>query len=203
MFLYKNLFFSIYSILSIPIMLIGINGGYFPAICRVCHLMSSGFYFDSYPDFFYDFLDRFYQLTDLTFRVTSSGMILDFKWLAFLSIIASVFVLNFYYRRYLIFFDSGEVQYVPHGSVWHLFVDTEPGDVWTEFVDGEMGSFLEVYFHFYPKRFLLQDTVQGKVIKVKDYGRWYVLASSYHQCHKTLQEMSWKIEKLLKKNLFQ
>ena len=35
MFLYKNLFFSI-SILSIPIMLIGINGGYFPAICRLC-----------------------------------------------------------------------------------------------------------------------------------------------------------------------
>ena len=29
-------FFSISSILSIPIMLIGINGGYFPAICRVC-----------------------------------------------------------------------------------------------------------------------------------------------------------------------
>ena len=38
MFLYKNLFFSISSILSIPIMLIGINGGYFPAICRVCFL---------------------------------------------------------------------------------------------------------------------------------------------------------------------
>ena len=36
MFLYKNPFFSISSILSIPIMLIGINGGYFPAICRVC-----------------------------------------------------------------------------------------------------------------------------------------------------------------------
>ena len=36
MFLYKNLFFSVSSILSIPIMLIGINGGYFPAICRVC-----------------------------------------------------------------------------------------------------------------------------------------------------------------------
>ena len=35
MFLYKNLFFS-KSILSIRIMLIGINGGYFPAICRVC-----------------------------------------------------------------------------------------------------------------------------------------------------------------------
>ena len=29
MFLYKNLFFSVSSILSIPIMLIGINGGYF------------------------------------------------------------------------------------------------------------------------------------------------------------------------------
>ena len=29
-------FFSKSSILSIPIMLIGINGGYFPAICRVC-----------------------------------------------------------------------------------------------------------------------------------------------------------------------
>ena len=37
MFLYKNLFFSI-SILSIPIMLIEINGGYFPAICGVCFL---------------------------------------------------------------------------------------------------------------------------------------------------------------------
>ena len=36
MFLYKNLFFSISSILSIPIVLIGINGGYFPAICRLC-----------------------------------------------------------------------------------------------------------------------------------------------------------------------
>ena len=38
MFLCKNLFFSI-SILSIPIMLIGINGGYFPAICRVCFIL--------------------------------------------------------------------------------------------------------------------------------------------------------------------
>ena len=36
MFLYKNLSFSISSVISIPIMLIGINGGYFPAICRVC-----------------------------------------------------------------------------------------------------------------------------------------------------------------------
>ena len=36
MFLYKILFFSISSVISIPIMLIGINGGYFPAICRVC-----------------------------------------------------------------------------------------------------------------------------------------------------------------------
>ena len=36
MFLYKNLFFLISSILSIPIMLIASNGGYFPAICRVC-----------------------------------------------------------------------------------------------------------------------------------------------------------------------
>ena len=35
MFLYKNLFFPISSILSIPIMLMGINGGSFPAICRV------------------------------------------------------------------------------------------------------------------------------------------------------------------------
>ena len=35
MFLNK-IIFSILSILSIPIMLIGINGGYFPAICRVC-----------------------------------------------------------------------------------------------------------------------------------------------------------------------
>ena len=34
--MYKNLFFSIPSFLSIPVMLIGINGGYFPAICRVC-----------------------------------------------------------------------------------------------------------------------------------------------------------------------
>ena len=38
----KNVFvqksFSISSILSIPIMLIGINGGYFPAICRVCFI---------------------------------------------------------------------------------------------------------------------------------------------------------------------
>ena len=36
MFLYENLFFSISSVISIPVMLIGINGGYFPAICRVC-----------------------------------------------------------------------------------------------------------------------------------------------------------------------
>ena len=36
MFLYKSLFFSISSVISIPTMLIGINGGYFPAICRVC-----------------------------------------------------------------------------------------------------------------------------------------------------------------------
>ena len=33
MFLYKNLFFSI-SILSIPIMYIGINGGYLPGMFR-------------------------------------------------------------------------------------------------------------------------------------------------------------------------
>ena len=32
-------FFSISSILSIPIMLIGINSGYFPAICRVCFII--------------------------------------------------------------------------------------------------------------------------------------------------------------------
>ena len=38
--MYKNLFFSVYSIRSIPIMLIGINGGYFPAICRVCFIIS-------------------------------------------------------------------------------------------------------------------------------------------------------------------
>ena len=43
MFLYKNLFFSISSVISIPIMLIGINGGYFPAICRVCLLILSVF----------------------------------------------------------------------------------------------------------------------------------------------------------------
>ena len=35
MFLYENLFFSISSVISIPVMLIGINGAYFPAICRV------------------------------------------------------------------------------------------------------------------------------------------------------------------------
>ena len=34
--LVQKSFFSISSILSIPIMLIGINGDYFPAICRVC-----------------------------------------------------------------------------------------------------------------------------------------------------------------------
>ena len=45
MFLYKNLFFSISSVISIPIMLIGINGDYFPAICRVC------FYFLEQSDF--------------------------------------------------------------------------------------------------------------------------------------------------------
>ena len=39
MFLYKNLFFSIASVISIPIMLIGINGGYFPAICRLCFVV--------------------------------------------------------------------------------------------------------------------------------------------------------------------
>ena len=50
MFLYKNLFFfNIFSVISIPIMLIGINGGYFPAICRVCFLIaalifSAGYY---------------------------------------------------------------------------------------------------------------------------------------------------------------
>ena len=32
----QKFFFSISSVISIPIMLIGINGGYFPAICRVC-----------------------------------------------------------------------------------------------------------------------------------------------------------------------
>ena len=43
MFLYKNLFFSISSVISIPIMPIGINGGYFPAICRVCFLQFKEF----------------------------------------------------------------------------------------------------------------------------------------------------------------
>ena len=33
---WTKIFFSISSIPSIPIMLIGIHGGYFPAICRVC-----------------------------------------------------------------------------------------------------------------------------------------------------------------------
>ena len=42
MFLHKNLFFfSIYSVISIPIMIIGIIGGYFPAICRVCFVLIS------------------------------------------------------------------------------------------------------------------------------------------------------------------
>ena len=47
MFLYKNLFFSISSVISIPIMLIGINGGHFPAICRVCLLLRIGLYWCS------------------------------------------------------------------------------------------------------------------------------------------------------------
>ena len=34
----KIFFFPISSVISIPTMLIGINGGYFPAICRVCLL---------------------------------------------------------------------------------------------------------------------------------------------------------------------
>ena len=38
----KSFFFSIVSILSIPVMLIGINGGYFPAICRVCFQFMAG-----------------------------------------------------------------------------------------------------------------------------------------------------------------
>ena len=54
MFLYK-IFFSISSVISIPIMPIGINGCYFPAICRVCLLIadlifSAGYY--SAPIFF-------------------------------------------------------------------------------------------------------------------------------------------------------
>ena len=44
----QKFFFSI-SILLIPIMLIGINSGYFPAICRVC----------------FDFLDRIFFLRGL------------------------------------------------------------------------------------------------------------------------------------------
>ena len=36
----QKFFFPISSILSIPIMLIGINGGYFAAICRVCFSLS-------------------------------------------------------------------------------------------------------------------------------------------------------------------
>ena len=48
MFLYKNLFFSISSVISIPIMLIGINGGYFPAICRVCFVSSGAIFFVSF-----------------------------------------------------------------------------------------------------------------------------------------------------------
>ena len=38
-FVQKSFFFSISSILSIPIVLIGISGGYFPAICRVCFIL--------------------------------------------------------------------------------------------------------------------------------------------------------------------
>ena len=52
MFLYKNLFFSISSILSIPIMLIGINGGYFQAICRVCLMSFATFFSECCPSIF-------------------------------------------------------------------------------------------------------------------------------------------------------
>ena len=48
MFLYKNLSFSISSVISIPIMLIGINGGYFPAICRVCLRLEDELWWFSY-----------------------------------------------------------------------------------------------------------------------------------------------------------
>ena len=47
MFLYENLFFSISSVISIPVMLIGINGGYFPAICRVCLINFIGVIFEA------------------------------------------------------------------------------------------------------------------------------------------------------------
>ena len=56
MFLYKNLFFSISSVNSIPIMLIGINGGYFPAICRVCLFFFTATLF-WHLDFFFVFSD--------------------------------------------------------------------------------------------------------------------------------------------------
>ena len=54
MFLYENLFFSISSVISIPVMLIGINGGYFPAICRVCLIAALIFSAGYYSAPFYD-----------------------------------------------------------------------------------------------------------------------------------------------------
>ncbi|XP_063715483.1 histone-lysine N-methyltransferase SETDB1-like isoform X3 [Symsagittifera roscoffensis] len=74
-------------------------------------------------------------------------------------------------NRYLVFFDTGQVQYIPHGSVFHLLTEDQ-SEMWKEVVDKEMATFLQVYFHFHPKRFLLQDPVVGKPITVKDYKRW-------------------------------
>jgi len=80
-------------------------------------------------------------------------------------------------NRYLVFFDSGEVQYVPHGSVWQLFLDydskeMEKQEVWTDCVDQDMASFLRVYFHFYPKRYLLHDVSINQQLIVKQYNTW-------------------------------
>ena len=54
-------FFSISSVLSIPIMLIGINGGYFPAICRAC-LQFCGF-----EAFFFEKYDKKWRKLKLFF----------------------------------------------------------------------------------------------------------------------------------------
>ena len=56
MFLYKK-YFSLSSILSIPIMLIGINGGYFPTICRICFKFSARGRYSVQPERIYLFLN--------------------------------------------------------------------------------------------------------------------------------------------------
>ncbi len=75
--------------------------------------------------------------------------------------------------RYLVFFYSGEVQYIPHGALFHLLVDNHE-EVWKEATDEAMRTLIRIYFHFFPKRSIYQLSDVGKSVIVRDYNRWLV-----------------------------